>query len=108
MTTRNISFILNNIHADDRDTIFNVKFLKAEYDDHADVTIRPSDLSVREKFVEYAEDDRSTAAVEQRKRVDTLAFLARRVKQLNNARAKISTLNRADILITDKKEREDE
>lgn len=106
MSTRNISFVLNNVNAEDKNTVFVVKFLNRE--NAQDVTISAADLNIREKFVEYADDDMSDAADLQRQRIEAIAFLARRVKQLNNARQKILTLNRADILVTNKREKDED
>lgn len=106
MSTRIISQILSTVHEDDKNTVFTVKFLNRE--NAPDVTICAADLSIREKFPEYAADDMSTAADLQRQRNEALLFLFRRIKQLNNARAKIVTLNRADILVSDKKEKDED
>ena len=99
---RNVSFIINNISDEQRDTIFAVKFVSR--DETHDTTICARDLSVREKFTQYEDDDVSHAANLQRDRNAALHAFARRVKQINAARAKLHTLCKSDILVSDKQE----
>lgn len=106
MSLRNISFAINNSDEATKQTTFAVKFVSQS--DENDTSIRVSDLTVREKFVQYEENDTSHAAQLQQNRTRAIAALARRVKQINNCKAKLQTLMTADILVSDKDAKEDE